>query len=96
MKSLTKVLITKVILSDFDIKGFFGQYKKVFNAFKDKNSLGFSEGAYELESSGERDENGNYILLVSQSFDYDQEEKLKKIKGITFEEIFVNWELLEV
>ena len=57
--------ITKVTLTDFDKKRFDGQYKKVFNAFN-FGLLGFTEGAAELECSGQRDENGNYILLVSE------------------------------
>jgi hypothetical protein len=39
--------ITKIILTDFNKKTFFGQYKKVFTAFN-KDSLGFCEGAYDL------------------------------------------------
>ena len=51
----TQVPITKVILTDFDKKTFFGQYKRVFKAFSSgllfpEWSLGVS--IYELESSG--------------------------------------------
>ena len=62
------IYITKVVLSDFDKRKYFGQYKKVFNAFN-KDLIGFSEEAYELESSGQRDADGNYILLISQGLD---------------------------
>ena len=76
--------ITKVILTDFDEKKYFGQYRKVFNAFN-KDSLGFTEGAYELDSSGERDNNGNYILLISQYPDSIVQDRLDKIIGISYE-----------
>ena len=76
--------ITKVILTDFDEKKYFGQYRKVFNAFN-KDSLGFTEGAYELDSSGERDSNGNYILLISQYPDSIVQDRLDKIIGISYE-----------
>ena len=75
--------ITKIILTDFNKKTFFGQYKKVFTAFN-KDSLGFTEGAYELDSSGERDSNGNYILLVSAYPESIVQERLDRIKGITY------------
>jgi len=75
--------ITKIILTDFNKKTFFGQYKKVFTAFN-KDSLGFCEGAYELDSSGELDTNGNYILLVSQHPESIVQERLDRIKGITY------------
>jgi len=76
--------ITQVILTDFDKKKYFGQYKQVFNAFN-KDSLGFTEGAYELDSSGERDSSGNYILLVSAYPDSNVQDRLDKIKGISYE-----------
>ena len=84
--------ITKVILTDFDKKRYFGQYKKVFDAFN-KGSLGFSDGAYELDSSGQIDSDGNYILHVSEVLSGDVEERLSKIKGISFEEFYVDKEL---
>jgi hypothetical protein len=76
--------ITRVVLTDFNVKKYFGQYKKVFNAFN-KDSLGFTEGAYELDSSGERDNNGNYILLISQYPDSIVQDRLDKIRGISYE-----------
>ena len=84
--------ITKVILTDFDKKRYFGQYKKVFDAFN-KGSLGFSDGAYELDSSGQIDSDGNYILHVSEVLSGDVEDRLSKIKGISFEEFYVDKEL---
>ena len=84
--------ITKVILTDFDKKRYFGQYKKVFDAFNE-GSLGFSDGAYELDSSGQIDSDGNYILHVSEVLSGDVEERLSKIKGISFEEFYVDKEL---
>ncbi len=81
--------VTKIILTDFDKKGFFGQYKKVFTAFNKEYSLGFVGGAYELDSSGERDAQGNYILLVSEDISGNVDERLSKIKGITYKEIYV-------
>ena len=84
--------ITKVILTDFDKKRYLGQYKKVFDAFN-KGSLGLSEGAYELDSSGQTDSDGNYILHVSEVLSGDVEERLSKIKGISFEEFYVDKEL---
>ena len=91
-----KQLITKVVLTDFDKKGFFGQYKKVFDAFNKEYSLGFVDGAYELDSSGNRDSNGNYILLVSDDLSGDVQERLSKIKGISFEEIFIDKNMFEM
>ena len=85
-----KKQITKIILTDFDKKGYFGQYKKVFNAFNKEYSLGFVDGAYELDSSGQRDANGNYILLVSEDISGNVEERLSKIKGITYKEIYID------
>ena len=88
--------ITKVVLSDFDKKGYFGQYKKVFNAFN-KGSLGLTEGAYELDSSGQRDNEGNYILLISQdTSNGDLVERLSKIKGISFEEIYIDKNIFQM
>jgi hypothetical protein len=84
-----KLSITKIILTDFNKKTFFGQYKKVFTAFN-KDSLGFCEGAYELDSSGELDNNGNYILLVSQYPESIVQERLNRIKGITYDVIDIN------
>ena len=84
--------ITKVIITDFDKKNYFGQYKKVFDAFN-KGSLGLSDGAYELDSSGKIDSDGNYILLVSEVLSGDVEERLSKIKGISFEEFYVDKKL---
>ena len=37
---------------------------------------------YELDESGKRDENGNYILLLSEHPEADQLEQLNNIKGI--------------
>ena len=91
---MTEVEITKVTLTDFDKKRFDGQYKKVFNAFN-FGLLGFTEGACELNCSGERDENGNYILLISEIISGENADRLNKIKGITVEEIFVDSKLLE-
>jgi len=85
-----KKQITKIILTDFDKKGYFGQYKKVFDAFNKEYSLGLVDGAYELDSSGQRDSNGNYILLVSEDISGNVEERLSKIKGITYKEIFID------
>lgn len=87
--------ITKVLLTDFDEKGYNGQYKKVFSAFNSGNSLGFGEGVYELDSSGKKDSKGNYILLLSESLGGDEETRLSKIKGITYEEIDIDADMLE-
>ena len=91
-----KQIITKVVLTDFDKKGYFGQYKKVFDAFNKEYSLGFVDGAYELDRSGERDSNGNYILLVSDDLGGGVEERLSKIKGISFEEIYIDKNVLQM
>jgi hypothetical protein len=69
----------KIILSDFDKKRYSGQYKKVFNVMN-KGRI-FTE-CYELDESGKRDENGNYILLLSEHPEADQLEQLNNIKGI--------------
>lgn len=69
----------QIILTDFDSKRYFGQYKKVFNILN-ANRM-FTE-VYELDNSGNRDANGNYILLISEHPESDQIEKLTKIKGI--------------
>ena len=87
--------ITKVVLTDFDEKGYNGQYKKVFSAFNSGNSLGFGEGVYELDSSGKKDSKGNYILLLSESIGGEEETRLSKIKGITYEEIDIDADMLE-
>ena len=87
--------ITKVVLTDFDEKGYYGQYKKVFSAFNSGNSLGFGEGVYELDSSGKKDSKGNYILLLSESIGGEEETRLSKIKGITYEEIDIDADMLE-
>ena len=91
-----KQLITRVVLTDFDKQSYFGQYKKVFNAFNKEYSLGFVDGAYELDSSGQRDANGNYILLVSDGISYNVEERLSKIKGITYKEIYIDKNMLQM
>ena len=87
--------ITKVVLTDFDEKGYYGQYKKVFSAFNSGNSLGFGEGVYELDSSGKKDSKGNYILLLSESIGGEEATRLSKIKGITYEEIDIDADMLE-
>ena len=91
-----KQLITRVVLTDFDKQSYFGQYKKVFNSFNKEYSLGFVDGAYELDSSGQRDENGNYILLVSEGISGNVEERLSKIKGITYKEIYIDKNMFEM
>ena len=91
-----KQLITRVVLTDFDKQSYFGQYKKVFNAFNKEYSLGFVDGAYELDSSGQRDANGNYILLVSEGISGNVEERLSKIKGITYKEIYIDKNMLQM
>jgi len=91
-----KQLITRVVLTDFDKKSYFGQYKKVFNAFNKEYSLEFVDGAYELDSSGQRDANGNYILLVSEDISGNVEERLSKIKGITYKEIYIDKNMFEM
>lgn len=87
--------ITKVVLTDFDEKGYNGQYKKVFSAVNSGNSLGFGEGVYELDSSGKKDSKGNYILLLSEGLGGDEETRLSKIKGITYEEIDIDADMFE-
>ena len=91
-----KQLITKVVLTDFDKKGYFGQYKKVFDAFNKEYSLGFVDGAYELDSSGQRDSNGNYILLVSEDISGNVEDRLSKIKGISYKEIYIDKNMFQM
>jgi len=91
-----KQLITKVVLTDFDKKTYFGQYKKVFDVFNKEYSLGFVDGAYELDSSGQRDANGNYILLVSEGISGNVDERLSKIKGITYKEIYIDKNMLQM
>ena len=82
-KTNAQVPITKVILTDFDKKTYFGQYKRVFKAFESGMEFPEWSDVYEIESSGKRDKDGNYILLISTSPDWEVQEKLNKIRGIT-------------
>ena len=82
---------TNVIrISDFDKKGYNGQYKRVFNALnKDEfedyaNDL--TEGIYDIteeEQGGEvRDSEGGYYIYLSEVIPTIAYERLKKIKGV--------------